>query len=72
MALEQFLAGRTTEEMARATGLTHMGDDDAAVQAYYARDNERDRLEAGVGRLEFLRTVDVIDRDPAARAGDDR
>jgi SAM-dependent methyltransferase len=32
------------------------------LQAYYARDLERDRLSAGVGRVEFLRTVEVISR----------
>jgi SAM-dependent methyltransferase len=33
-----------------------------AMQAYYARGEERERLSAGVGRLEFLRTVEVIER----------
>jgi SAM-dependent methyltransferase len=33
-----------------------------ALQAYYARDEERDRLTAGAGRVEFLRTVEVIQR----------
>jgi SAM-dependent methyltransferase len=32
------------------------------LQAYYARGEERDRLVNGVGRLEFLRTVEVIAR----------
>jgi SAM-dependent methyltransferase len=32
------------------------------LQAYYARDLERDRLSAGLGRVEFLRTVEVISR----------
>ncbi|HEY2811904.1 MAG TPA: class I SAM-dependent methyltransferase [Acidimicrobiales bacterium] len=36
--------------------------DDDLLQAYYARDEERDRLARGTGRLEFLRTVDVIER----------
>jgi SAM-dependent methyltransferase len=35
---------------------------DAAMQAYYARDLERDRLAAGVGRVEFVRTIEVIGR----------
>jgi SAM-dependent methyltransferase len=35
---------------------------DAAMQAYYARDRERDRLATGVGRVEFLRTVEVVER----------
>lgn len=38
-----------------------MADDDA-MQAYYARDEERDRLAEGVGRVEFARTVEVITR----------
>lgn len=33
-----------------------------ALQAYYARGEERDRLATGVGRLEFLRTTEVIRR----------
>jgi SAM-dependent methyltransferase len=42
---------------------------DSDLQAYYARDEERDRLSAGVGRVEFLRTVEVISRTlPAAPA----
>lgn len=36
--------------------------DDADLHAYYARDNERDRLATGVGRLEFVRTLSVIQR----------
>ncbi len=32
------------------------------VQAYYARDGERDRLGTGVGRVEFLRTTEVVAR----------
>ncbi len=32
------------------------------MQAYYARDLERDRLASGVGRVEFLRTIEVIER----------
>jgi SAM-dependent methyltransferase len=35
---------------------------DDLLLAYYARDQERDRLAHGVGRLEFLRTVEVIER----------
>ncbi len=35
---------------------------DNLLQAYYARGEERDRLARGVGRLEFLRTVEVIER----------
>jgi SAM-dependent methyltransferase len=35
---------------------------DRDLQAYYALDKERDRLSAGVGRIEFLRTVEVIRR----------
>lgn len=36
--------------------------DDVALQAYYARDKERDRLTTGVGRLEFVRTIAVVTR----------
>lgn len=36
--------------------------DDDAVRAYYARDRERDRLAVGVGRVEFARTVEVVER----------
>jgi SAM-dependent methyltransferase len=40
-----------------------------AMQAYYARGEERDRLAAGVGRIEFMRTAEVIGRTlPAAPA----
>ncbi len=39
-----------------------MFDDGAAVQAYYARDKERDRLGVGVGRVEFARTVEIVER----------
>ncbi len=35
---------------------------DSDLHAYYARDEERDRLSAGVGRVEFLRTIEVISR----------
>ena len=35
---------------------------DDVLFAYYARDQERDRLARGVGRLEFLRTIEVIGR----------
>jgi SAM-dependent methyltransferase len=42
---------------------------DSDLQAYYARDEERDRLSTGVGRVEFLRTVEVASRSlPAAPA----
>ncbi len=32
------------------------------LQAYYARDEERDRLAHGTGRVEFLRTVEIVGR----------
>jgi SAM-dependent methyltransferase len=32
------------------------------MQAYYALDKERDRLADGIGRVEFLRTVELISR----------
>jgi SAM-dependent methyltransferase len=35
---------------------------DDVLHAYYARGQERDRLAHGVGRLELLRTIDVIER----------
>jgi len=35
---------------------------DRALQAYYARDEERDRLSSGVGRVEFSRTVEIVGR----------
>ena len=38
-----------------------MGTNDPLL-AYYERDKERDRLATGVGRLEFLRTVAVVNR----------
>ncbi len=47
--------------------------DDAALQAYYARGEEADRLANGLGRVEYLRTVDVLDRvlpDPPAIVAD--
>lgn len=37
-------------------------DEEAAVLAYYARDQEHDRLADGTGRLEFLRTLEVVAR----------
>ena len=37
-----------------------MADDE--LQAYYARDEERERLSRGVGRVEFLRTTVVLSR----------
>ena len=46
---------------------------DAPLQAYYARDEERDRLARGVGRVEFARTVEVLRRTlppPGARVAD--
>lgn len=39
-----------------------MFDDGAAMQAYYAQDKERDRLERDVGRVEYARTIEVIGR----------
>lgn len=33
-----------------------------AIQAYYERDEERDRLAAGLGLVEFLRTTEIISR----------
>lgn len=48
-------------------------DDLRAVHEYYARGEERDRLAEGVGRLEFLRTVEVLGRhlpDPPAVVAD--
>jgi len=39
-----------------------MVDGTDALQAYYARGEEADRLATGLGRLEFLRTVEVIER----------
>jgi len=47
--------------------------DDAALQAYYARGEEADRLANGLGRVEFLRTIDVLGRilpDPPAIVAD--
>lgn len=35
---------------------------DDALLAYYARDDERDRLARGVGRVEFVRTVEILQR----------
>jgi hypothetical protein len=43
------------------------------ILEYYRRGGERDRLSAGTGRLEFLRTRDVLRRtlpDPPARIAD--
>lgn len=39
-----------------------MDGNDAAVQAYYSRDEAHDRLDAGLGRVEFARTITVISR----------
>ncbi len=35
---------------------------DRALQAYYAREEERDRLSFGVGRVEYSRTVEIVGR----------
>jgi SAM-dependent methyltransferase len=35
---------------------------DRQLQAYYARDEERDRLALGIGRVEFCRTVEIVRR----------
>jgi SAM-dependent methyltransferase len=35
---------------------------DTALQAYYERDEERDRLAQGLGRVEFLRTIEILER----------
>jgi SAM-dependent methyltransferase len=35
---------------------------DRDLQAYYARDEERDRLALGLGRVEFCRTIEVLQR----------
>ncbi len=35
---------------------------EGALRAYYQRDEERDRLTAGEGKLEFLRTIELISR----------
>lgn len=37
-------------------------DDGAALAAYYERDEERDRLGAGLGLVEFERTVEIVSR----------
>ncbi len=42
---------------------------DAEMQAYYARDLEWERLGAGVGRVEYLRTLEVIGRTLPAPPG---
>jgi len=40
-----------------------------ALQAYYARGEEADRLGRGLGRVEFLRTIEIVQRTlPAAPA----
>jgi SAM-dependent methyltransferase len=47
--------------------------DDASVQAYYARGEEADRLTSGLGRVEYLRTIEVLERilpDPPAIVAD--
>ncbi len=35
---------------------------EADLQAYYARDEERDRLSNGLGRVEFARTIELLQR----------
>jgi len=50
----------------------HDGDSEA-MQAYYAKGEERDRLARGVGQVEFLRTIEVVSRtlpDPPAVVAD--
>jgi SAM-dependent methyltransferase len=50
-----------------------MSDEHGDLQAYYARDEERDRLGAGLGRVEFERSVEIIGRTlptPPARVAD--
>lgn len=39
-----------------------MSDGFDSMHAYYARDEERDRLDSPVGRLEFARTIEVVER----------
>ena len=36
--------------------------DDASLQAYYALGEEAARLTSGIGRVEFLRTIEILDR----------
>jgi hypothetical protein len=36
----------------------------AELRAYYSRGEERDRLAAGGGQLEFLRTTEILMRRP--------
>lgn len=46
---------------------------DQALQAYYERDEERDRLAQGLGRVEFLRTIEILERtlpEPGAVVAD--
>ena len=50
-----------------------MADEQAELLAYYQRDEERDRLGRGVGRVEFARTVEIVERTlppPPARVAD--
>ena len=35
---------------------------DEDLHAYYERDEERDRLTSGAGRVEFARTTEIIQR----------
>ncbi len=47
--------------------------DGPAMQAYYGRDLERDRLATGVGRVELIRTIEVVGRtlpEPPATVAD--
>ena len=39
-----------------------MNADEAALRAYYERDEERDRLSDGRGQLEFIRTTEILMR----------
>lgn len=39
-----------------------MGDELAAMHAYYAQGKERDRLSVGLGRVELARTIEVVGR----------
>jgi len=39
-----------------------MNAEEAALQAYYDRDEERDRLSDGRGQLEFIRTTEILMR----------
>lgn len=41
-----------------------MNPEETAVQAYYQRGEERDRLSRGAGQLEFIRTTEILARTP--------